>query len=84
MIQSVDDPIAPRAAFLPLTEANGYVPLAHTPGSIRPFAATLAVVPVLSGGDQTSATRDNEVKQTQRSSDGKMETDAVTIVVTDT
>lgn len=78
------DPLFPAAALLPQSAQDGYVPLAHVHRGIRPFAATLAVVPVNRAGDETTGTRDNEVKQTQRSSDGKMETDAVTIVVTDT
>ena len=77
------DPLFPRAALLPLTERGGHTPLAHTPGPIRPFSASLAVIPIECGNDETTATHDTEVKQTQYTSDGKMETDAVPIVVTD-
>ncbi|WP_156754145.1 hypothetical protein [Actinokineospora pegani] len=77
------DPLFPRPALLPLTERGGYAPPAHTTGSIRPWSASLAVVPIECGKDETTATRDTEVKQTQYTSDGKMETDAVPIIVTD-
>ncbi|MGQ0837429.1 hypothetical protein [Actinokineospora sp.] len=81
---SSSDPLFPAATLLPLTEPGGYSPPAHRPGPLRPLSASLAVVPTECGTDETTATRNTEVKQTQHTSDGKMETDAVPIVVTDT
>ncbi|GLZ41415.1 hypothetical protein [Actinokineospora sp. NBRC 105648] len=77
------DPIFPAGALLPLTERGGYAPPEHVPAGLRPYSAALAVTPPRAGGDETTATQDTEVKQTQFGADGRVETDAVPIVVTD-
>jgi hypothetical protein len=45
------DPLMPVAALLPLcdTAAGGRLPLEHSPGPLRPFSATLGVVPIQCG-----------------------------------
>lgn len=77
------DPLFPASTLLPLSEAGGFTPLNHIPGMVRPLAASLGIIPLIQKNVVTAATRNTEVKQTQYTVDGRTETDAVPIVVTD-
>ena len=75
----------PVRALLPLSApGGGHHPLVHVPGAWRPLAAALAVIPVQCGKHDTTATRWTEDKSTQKSSDGVVEPDTVSILHTDT
>ena len=75
------DPLVPPSALLPLadTRAGGQRPVEHVPGSLRPFSATLAVVPIPCGKHHTTATRWDKTEATERSRDGVVEPDTVVI-----
>jgi len=80
------DPLFPAEAFLPLCEAGGgqhAVP--HSPGALRPFAASLGVVALVEAKKHdTTASRWAETEETERSKDGEVIPDSVTHVYTDT
>ena len=79
------DALVPANALLPLcdTPGGGYRPSEHTPGRLRPFVATLAVVPIECGKHETTATRWVEDDATEKSDDGKVVPDTVKITRTD-
>lgn len=83
---SLGDPLSTPAALLPLsdTRTGGQRPVEHVPGLLRPFAATLAVVPIVHGKHNTTATKWDETKPTQDCKDGVVVPDTVTIPHTDT
>jgi len=77
--------LTPSIALLPLSEpGGGYVPIEHTPGSIRPFSAALGVVPIVEGKHRTTATKNTAKQPTQRSLNGRVIADTETVVQTDT
>ena len=80
------DPLMPSTALLPLTDTRrgGQVPIAHEPEPLRPFSATLAVVPIECGKHDTTATKWDETTETERSTDGVVEPDTLTETKTDT
>ncbi|MGH4017583.1 MAG: hypothetical protein ACRDSL_27405 [Pseudonocardiaceae bacterium] len=80
------DPLMPSAALLPLadTRCGGRLPIEHVPGSLRPFSATLGVVPIECGKHDTTATRWDETKTEETNRDGRIDVDTVTIPRTDT
>jgi len=80
------DPLMPSAALLPLadTRCGGRLPIEHVPGSLRPFSATLGVVPIECGKHDTTATRWDEKKTEETNRDGTVDIDTVTIPRTDT
>lgn len=79
------DPLFPSAALLPLSDTGGgQVPLAGVAGPLRPLCATLAVAPIECGKHSTTATHWYEDDPTQKSDDGKVVTDTVKILRTDT
>jgi hypothetical protein len=82
----VSDPLIFPPALLPLadTHCGGQRPVDHVPGSLRPFSATLAVVPLRQGKHHTTATRWDKTETTQKSRDGVVEEDSVVITQTDT
>lgn len=79
------DPLVPPSALLPLvgTRCGGQRPIQHVPGSLRPFSATLAVIPPRQGKHRIIATRCDKTETTQRSRDGVVEEDSVVITQTD-
>ena len=79
------DPLVPPSALLPLaaTHCGGQRPVEHVPGSLRPFSATLAIVPLPCGKHHTTATRWDKTEGTQKSRDGVVEPDSVVITQTD-
>lgn len=79
------DVLFPARALLPLSaRGGGQHPLPHLPAALRPLAAALGVVPVEAGKHDTTATRWTEDKETQKSRDGVVEPDTVSITHTDT
>lgn len=80
------DPLFPASTMLPLNEPGGVAyPLAHIPGRLRPFAATLGVpVPAEAKKHDTANTRNTTTQSTQRSDDGVVVPDTVTDTTTDT
>jgi len=74
-----------RPALLPLSApGGGHHPLPHVAAALRPLAAALGVIPMEAGKHDTTATRWNEDKATQKSRDGVVEPDTVSITHTDT
>lgn len=80
------DPLVPARSLLPLAEtrSGGYRPVDHVPGPLRPFSATLAVVPVQCGKHDTTESKWEETKETQESKDGEVVPDSVVEIKTDT
>lgn len=80
------DVLFPARALLPLSApGGGHHPLPHVPGAgWRPLSAALGVIPVEAGKHDTTATRWTEDKATQKSRDGVVEPDTVSITHTDT
>lgn len=80
------DPLVPPAALLPLsdTRSGGQRPLHHAPGTLRPYSASLAVVPLQCGKHDTTATKWDKTEATEESKDGVVVPDTVTIPQTDT
>lgn len=79
------DPLFPSAALLPLSDTRGGdIPLVGTPGSLRPLSAALGIVPIECGKHDTTASRWYEDDPTQKSDDGKVVSDTVKILRTDT
>lgn len=80
------DPLFPASAALQLSGPGGLQhAVAHVPGVVRPFAATLAVpAPVEAKRHDTTATRNSTQDPTQRSYDGKVVPDTVPDTTTDT
>lgn len=84
-IGAESDILFPAKALSPLSLAGGgHLPLPSTPGALRPLAAALGVTPVQCGKHDTTATRWSEDKATQKSRDGVVEPDTVSITHTDT
>lgn len=79
------DPLFPSPALLPLSDPGGVQnPLEHTPGTLRPFVATLGV-PRL-GDDKkhdTTSTSFTKPTNSQTSHEGNVVTDTVTDTYTD-
>jgi hypothetical protein len=73
------DPLHPSTATLPLSSSGGLCyPLPHTPGPLRPFAATLAVPPPpVAKKHDTASTRNATTEQTQQSEDGQVRSDSI-------
>jgi len=71
------DPLFPQSSTLPLSaHGDSQVPVVHRPGPLRPFAATLGVPPPPTGKKHdTTSTRPATSIATQRSKDGKVESD---------
>lgn len=63
---------------------GGHVPLVGTPGPLRPLSVALGITPVECGKHDTTATKWYEDDPTQKSDDGKVVSDTVTILRTDT
>lgn len=80
------DPLVPPTTLLPLsdTRTGGQRPLHHAPGPLRPYSASLAVVPLQCGKHDTTGTKWDKTEQTQESKDGVVIPDTVTIPQTDT
>ncbi|HEX2299039.1 MAG TPA: hypothetical protein VHH34_11070 [Pseudonocardiaceae bacterium] len=79
------DPLFPPAALLPLSDIRGgHVPPVGTPGPLRPLSAALGIAPVECGRHDTTATQWYEDDPTQKSDDGKVVSDTITILRTDT
>jgi hypothetical protein len=79
------DVLFPARALLPLNARGGSQhPLPHVPAALRPLAAALSVIPVEAGKHDTTASRWTEDKETQKSRDGVVEPDTVSITHTDT
>jgi hypothetical protein len=72
------DPLFPQSSTFPLTEhGDVQFPLVHTPGTLRPFAATLAVPPPPeTKKHDTASTRPATSVATERSDDGKVYPDS--------
>lgn len=69
-------PLFSPTALLPMSEPGGVAyPMAHTPGRLRPYSASLAVPMPQQGKHHTTSTSPMTNMATQRSSDGKVETD---------
>jgi hypothetical protein len=83
---SGSDPLISSAVLLPLsdTACGGRLPLKHVPGALRPFSATLGVVPIQCGKHDTTGTKWDERKTEETNRDGRIDTDTVTIPRTDT
>lgn len=79
------DPIFPLSAMLPLSEPGGVqYPVIHVRGSLRPFAATLAVPPPAEAKKHdTVSTHNATTERTQRNYDGKVVTDTVSDTTVD-
>jgi hypothetical protein len=70
-------PLFSSTALLPLSEPGGVsYPMEHTPGVLRPYAATLAVPLPRTGRHNTTSTRPATSIATQRSDDGKVVPDS--------
>jgi len=80
------DPLFPASTTLPLSEPGGVVyPVAHMPGLLRPFAATLGVpAPAEAKKHDTASTRNTTSQQTQQSDDGNVRSDTIPDTTTDT
>ncbi|WP_018350927.1 hypothetical protein [Longispora albida] len=80
------DPLVPGGSLLPLSERGGVThPIAHTPGALRPFAATLArPMQPASKNHDTVSTSNTRKDPTEISADGKVTSDTNTVVTTDT
>jgi hypothetical protein len=80
------DPLVPHSALLPLADTcgGGQRPVEHVLGSLRPFSATFAVVPIQCGKHDTTATKWDKTEETESSRDGVVVPDTVTIPQTDT
>lgn len=80
------DPLVSPASLLPLadTASGGYRPMDHVPGPLRPYSASLAVVPIECGKHETTATRHETTEATEIIKDGTAVSDSVTKVSTDT
>jgi hypothetical protein len=72
--------------MLPLSEPGGLLyPVEHVPGTLRPFAATLAVsVPPEAKKHDTASTRNSTTETTQTSKDGTVVPDTLSDTTTDT
>lgn len=79
------DPLVRPESLFPLAETRGggHRPVEHVPGVLRPFSATLAVVPIECGKHETTATRFEKDEATEKSRDGFVEYDSVPVVHTD-
>ena len=78
------DPLFPPGTLLPLSDTRGgHVPLVGTPGRLRPLSAALGIAPVECGKHNTTVTQWYEDDPTQKSEDGKVVPDTVTILRTD-
>lgn len=79
------DPLFPGSATLPLSAAGGVqYPRDHSPGSLRPFVATLAVAAPPAAKHHTTATRNDTSKTTGPNRDGGENSDTITDTTTDT
>lgn len=80
------DPLFPSPALLPLSDPGGVQnTIEHTPGTLRPLAATLGV-PRLPDGKKhdTTSTRWTDSTPGETSHEGNVVTDTVTDTYTDT
>ncbi|GIG61797.1 hypothetical protein Lfu02_61690 [Longispora fulva] len=79
------DPLVPGAALLPLSERGGVShPIPHSPGTLRPFSATLArPMPPVSKKHDTASTTGSRKDQTSTSDDGNVKPDTITVTTTD-
>lgn len=79
------DVVCPGAVTLPLcARTGGVVVVDHVPGVLRPFSATLGVGALPSGKKHdTTASRWKEKQHSQTSKDGKIATDTVEVLHTD-
>lgn len=69
-------PLFSSAALLPLSQPGGVsYPMPNTPGTLRPYSATLAVPMPLTGKHNTTSTRPPTSMRTQTSDDGKVVND---------
>src|SRR5262249_54943501 len=80
------DPLFPSSNILPLNEPGGVAyPVAHMPGALRPFAATLGMpASAEEKKHDTANTRNTTSQATQRSDDGRVVPDTITDTTTDT
>jgi len=69
-------PLFSPTALLPMGEPGGVAyPMVHTPGELRPYAASLAVPMPLQGKHNTTSTSPRTSMPTETSSDGKVSRD---------
>lgn len=79
------DTLLSHAALLPLCDLRGgAVPVPAKAGRVRPLTASLAVPPVECGKHDTTATRWYEEDATEKSDDGRVVSDTVKVLRTDT
>lgn len=80
------DPLFPSPSLLSLSDAGGVqYTLAHTPGTLRPFVATLGVPrPLTAKKHDTTASKWSESTTGETSKDGVVITDTVPDTKTDT
>ena len=80
------DPLFPASTTLPLGEPGAVqYPVAHVPGSLRPFAASLGVpAPSEVKKHDTTNTRNSTKQPTQQSDDGRVRPDTVNDTTVDT
>lgn len=85
-VAQLADPLFPSPALLPLSDPGGVQnTLEHTPGTLRPFIATLGVPRM--GDDKkhdTTSTKWTEPTHRETSHEGKVVTDTITDTLTDT
>ena len=84
-ITQLSDPLFPSPALLPLNGPGGVQnTIEHTPGTLRPFVATLGVPRRLDGKKHdTSASKWTEPTNSETSHEGNVVTDTVTDTMTD-
>lgn len=71
--RSVSASLFPPTSLLPLSEVGGVsYPMRHSPGALRPYAATLAVPMPMVGKHHTTSTRPATSMPTETSHDGNV------------